>query len=56
MKNIDWSGIFLMLLGALFAAVAATGVILMYIVGIMVDNAKWILVCGTALLIANWYS
>ena len=55
MKNIDWEGIFLMLLATLFAAVAAAGVILVYIIGIIVDNAKWVLLCGTALLIASWY-
>ena len=50
----NMKGIFLTLLATLFAAGAATGVIMMY--AIIIDNAKWILLCGTALLIASWYA
>ena len=52
----NMKGIFLTLLATLFAAGAATGVIMMYAIAIIIDNAKWILLCGTALLIASWYA
>ena len=53
MKPIE--GIFLATLATLAAATAATCVIMMYIIAITIDNAKWILLCGTALLIVSWY-
>ena len=55
MKNIDWEGIANIILAMLIAAFAAAGMFVVYVLAVIVDNFKWILLCGTALLIASWY-